>query len=253
MTESFYPFVDSGDEVADNRHIVGEKDKGANAEADSAERVRYPARIAVYDDMLSTPRIVVVEAKDIRSYLEDITNTVSKLAKEQGSGIPFMVIREIVENFIHASFIEPTVSILDGGNTIRFADQGPGIQNKALALEPGVSSADAHMKRYIRGVGSGFPTVQQYLDMAGGTLSIDDNMGTGTVVTVTLDAARAKAMQEASLSGAPVASVAQQGIAPTGNGCGAGTLSAAAGTPAPGTTACPVAPQMAPAYPTPAW
>ena len=38
-----------------------------------------------------------------------------------------MVIREIVENFVHAHFAEPIISILDGGDTIRFADQGPGI------------------------------------------------------------------------------------------------------------------------------
>ena len=211
MSNSFYPFVDSGDAAPGNSHITGmdERPLAASENAD-AEQVRYPARIAVYDDMLSTPRIVVIEAKDIRSYLEDVTNTVSKLAKEQGSGIPFMVIREIVENFIHASFIEPTVSILDGGNTIRFADQGPGIQNKELALEPGMTSADAHMKRYIRGVGSGFPTVQQYLDMICGTLSIEDNMGGGTVVTVTIDADRMSSIEEKST--APQA--AEEPVAP---------------------------------------
>ena len=45
-----------------------------------------------------------------------------------------MVIREIVENFIHAHFVEPIISILDGGNTIRFADQGPGIEDKERAF-----------------------------------------------------------------------------------------------------------------------
>ena len=257
MAEPFYPFVDSGEEVTGNQHIVGNQGEqaltpagdgrtpptGSNAGQDAsvaragegsretaeAEIVRYPARIAVYDDMLSTPRVVVVEAKDIRSYLEDVTNTVSKLAKEQGSGIPFMVIREIVENFIHAAFIEPTVSILDDGNTIRFADQGPGIANKELALEPGMTSADARMKKYIRGVGSGFPTVQQYLDMVGGKLVIEDNMGAGTVVTVTVDSARCKAAYEGNAfhsspqpaQGSPLSPVAapsQPAYVPSGSG-----------------------------------
>ena len=58
--------------------------------------------------------------------------------KEQGGSISVMVIREIVENFIHAHFMEPIISILDGGNTIRFADQGPGIEDKELAFEFGI-------------------------------------------------------------------------------------------------------------------
>ncbi len=46
---------------------------------------------------------------------------------------------------------------MDKGNTIRFADQGPGIAHKDLVQEPGFSSATEPMKRYIRGVGSGLP------------------------------------------------------------------------------------------------
>ena len=191
MSESFYPFVDSGDQISNNQHIINAQDQTFNAHINvdnknEQVRVKYPARIAVYDDLLSTPRVIIVEPKDIRSYLEEITNTCNKLVKELGGEIPFMVIREIVENFIHAYFIEPTVSILDGGNTIRFADQGPGITNKKLALEAGMTSANETMKKYIRGVGSGFPTVKQYLEIIGGKLTIDDNMNGGTVVTVTM-------------------------------------------------------------------
>ncbi len=45
--------------------------------------------------------------------------------------------REVSENFIHARFKEIIVSILDHGNTIRFADQGPGINFKDKAQLPG--------------------------------------------------------------------------------------------------------------------
>ena len=75
--------------------------------------------------------------------------------KEQGGHISLMVIREIVENFIHAHFAEPIISILDGGDTIRFADQGPGIDDKERAFDFGVTSANSKMKRYIRGTGAG--------------------------------------------------------------------------------------------------
>ena len=171
MADAFYPFVENGNE---------------QGQPEDALQVRYPARIAVFDDAAAAPRVVVVEPKDIRSYLEEITATVTRLAQEQGGKIPFTVIREVVENLIHAYFIEPTISILDGGNTIRFSDQGPGIQDKARALEYGTTSATIEMKRYIRGVGSGLPYAQQFLEDKGGSLTVEDNIHKGTVITVSL-------------------------------------------------------------------
>ena len=167
MAQDFYPFVDNG----------------KPGEADVNE-VRHPARIAVYDDAAAAPRVVVVEPKDVRAYLEEITLQVTQLAQGQGGTIPFMVIREIVENFIHAYFMEPTISILDHGNTIRFSDQGPGIAQKERALQYGTTSATEEMRRYIRGVGSGLPYAQQYMVDKGGSLRIDDNIAGGTVVTI---------------------------------------------------------------------
>ncbi len=178
VARDFYPFVEGSS--AGEEHDEAPK---TSTDGPSLE-VKYPARIAVYDDASAAPRVAIVEPKDVRSYLEEITTTVVKLAKEQGSTIPFMVIREIVENFIHAYFIEPTISILDGGETIRFSDQGPGIKSKELALEYGTTSASEEMKQYIRGVGSGLPYVQQYMEDRGGTLTIDDNISGGTVVTI---------------------------------------------------------------------
>ena len=95
-----------------------------------------------------------------------------------------MVMREIVENFIHAHFASPTITILDHGNTIRFSDRGPGIKEKELALQYGTSSATESMKHYIRGVGSGLPYAQQYMIDKGGSLTIEDNISGGTVVTI---------------------------------------------------------------------
>ena len=146
MPRDFFPFVEEN---------TNQDEK--NVSPENALTVRYAARIAVYDDKAAAPRVVLVEPKDVRAYLDEIAATVNQLAHEQGGQIPFMVMREIVENFIHAHFVAPTISIMDNGNTIRFSDQGPGIKEKNRALEFGTSSATEEMKSFIRGVGFGLP------------------------------------------------------------------------------------------------
>jgi DNA-binding MarR family transcriptional regulator len=146
----------------------------------------HSARIAVYDSMLAAPRVVEIEESDISAFIENIADTTYRSAKELGGRLPFTVIHEIAENFIHAHFLECTVSILEGGNTIRFSDQGPGIRKKEQVLEPGVTSASQEMKRYIKGVGSGFPIVNEFLQTSGGYLLIDDNAVSGAVITIAL-------------------------------------------------------------------
>ena len=178
MARDFYPFVE--------RQSEGPGDVSSSP----LDKATCSARIAVYDDAAAAPRVVVVDPKDTRSYLEEITATVTKLSHDQGGSIPFMVIREVVENLIHAYFQEPAISILADGNTIRFADQGPGIREKARALEYGTTSATEEMKRYIRGVGSGLPYAQQYLEDKGGSLEIEDNIIAGTIVTIRMPSAR---------------------------------------------------------------
>ena len=216
MSDDFYTMVDSGDPAPDNEHITGvreERDEGEQT-AVKAPAAMYAARIAVYDDMLSTPRVIVIEPQDVRTYLEETTNTVYQCMKEQGGHISLMVIREIVENFIHAHFAEPIISILDGGDTIRFADQGPGIDDKERAFDFGVTSANSKMKRYIRGTGAGFPMVQEYLENAGGAVSIEDNMGNGTVVTVSLNPKRVQEIERAGGRGAAVRPETEQAVYP---------------------------------------
>lgn len=181
MANTFYPFIDA----PQKEPLV------------LTDEVKYPARIAVFDDLAAAPRVVVIQPTTIREYLEEITSTVTKLSKEQGGKIPFMVIREVVENFIHAYFIEPTISILNNGNTIRFSDQGPGIQEKGRALEYGTTSATEDMKRYIRGVGSGLPYAQQYMIDHGGSLTIEDNISSGTIVTISVGEPLTSTQQEA--------------------------------------------------------
>ena len=156
------------------------------------------ARIALYDDLRSAPRVTEIQPAETGAYIDGLAAQVYEQARQAGGGIPYTVVREVSENFIHARFKEIIVSILDHGNTIRFADQGPGINFKEKAQMPGFSSAIEPMKTYIRGVGSGLPIVKEYLEFSHGTISIEDNMGSGSVVTISIDPDRIKSAEEES-------------------------------------------------------
>jgi anti-sigma regulatory factor (Ser/Thr protein kinase) len=143
-----------------------------------------PALIAVYDNLTSSPRVEKVHGATPRELIDDLSTRTYQISHEAGGGIPYMVIREIVENFIHAGFDEVVVSVLDAGNTLRFADQGPGIRDKERVFLPGFTTATDRMKRVIKGVGSGLPVARECLTFSAGTIEIDDNLGTGTVVTL---------------------------------------------------------------------
>jgi hypothetical protein len=178
MAHAFYPFVENDND--EQQHISSK----ATPQLNNVLTPAYAARIAVVDTPYAQPRVVVIDPCNTREYLEEITATVAKLASEQGSSIPFMVIREIVENFIHAYFVEPTISILNHGNTIRFADQGPGIKEKEKAFAFGTTSATQDMKKFIRGVGSGLPYVRAYMEQTHGSIVVEDNIAGGTIVTL---------------------------------------------------------------------
>ncbi len=142
------------------------------------------ARVAIYDAAGAAPRVEDITASSPREYIESIAARVYELARSLGGPVPYTVVREVAENLIHAGFAEPVVSIMDGGHTIRFADQGPGIPDKKKALMPGFTTASSAMKDVIRGVGSGLPIVKEFLSVSGGGLVIEDNLDRGTVVTV---------------------------------------------------------------------
>ena len=123
--------------------------------------VKSSAIIACYDDFKSVPRMVTINPNTTTEYIENVASKIYELSHQMGGEIAYSIIREVTENFIHAQFKEIVVSILDEGNTIKFADQGPGIQDKIKIQEPGISSAITPMKKYIRGVGSGLPIVKE--------------------------------------------------------------------------------------------
>ena len=144
------------------------------------------ARIAVYDDMKMPPHIIEILPAATSDFIEHLATCINDEKMKLGGKIPYSAIREVAENFIHAQFSEIVVSILDNGNTIRFCDQGPGIEDKEKVTLPGYTSAIEPMKHYILGVGSGLPRVKEYMDFTGGRITIEDNIKTGSVVTISL-------------------------------------------------------------------
>jgi hypothetical protein len=143
-------------------------------------------RIAVYDDARTSPRVVVVPETRLPDVIDAIAGRTYDLARQQGGRFPYTVLREVIENLIHAYFTDVVITILDQGNTVRISDRGPGIPDKDRALRPGFSTAGVAEKRFIRGVGSGLPIARESLAYLEGMLEIEDNLGSGTVVTLRL-------------------------------------------------------------------
>jgi len=158
--------------------------EGSTGSSTPSGAIASSALIAVYEAPGAAPRVERVPPAPIDEYIEAIATRVHRLSGEAGGSLPYTVVREVAENLIHAGFAEPVISILDDGTTVRFADQGPGIPQKERALLPGFTTASGPMKEYIRGVGSGLPIVRDFLVLSGGDLAIEDNLGHGSVVTI---------------------------------------------------------------------
>ncbi|MBA7509250.1 hypothetical protein ES705_01196 [subsurface metagenome] len=145
-----------------------------------------PVRIAVYDNMRSIPRIIDLNFNDINNFINETSEKTYNLSHEIGGSIPYTLIKEIIENLIHADFKEVVITVLDRGNHIIVTDQGPGIEDKEKAFLPGYTTATSKMKEYIRGVGSGFPIIKETITFSGGSIDVKDNIKRGTVISLKL-------------------------------------------------------------------
>ncbi len=141
-------------------------------------------RMAIYDSPLAPPQVVSLSAEGFNELVGELAARTHSYARERGGRIPFVVIKEIVENLIHAYFQNAVISIMDDGNTIRISDQGPGIRDKERVFQPGFTTATREMRRLIKGVGSGLPVAREQLAFLGGAISVEDNLERGTVVTL---------------------------------------------------------------------
>ncbi len=142
-------------------------------------------RIALYPSD-SAPEITEVSAANPRSATQKFTRFVFEKVREAGGKVPEESIREVVENLIHAGYRGVVISVLDEGNTVRVSDKGPGVENKGRAMEFGFSGAAPEALGEIRGVGAGLGIARAAAEKAGGTLTIEDNIGGGTVATISV-------------------------------------------------------------------
>src|SRR5215208_5434329 len=140
-------------------------------------------RMAVYPGG-GTPEITEVSASNPGSATRKFTRFVSEKVREAGGRVPEESIREVVENLIHAGYRGVVISVLDDGNVVRVSDDRPVVENKSRAMEFGFSGAAAGALGESRGGGSGLGIARAAAEKVGGTLTIEDNIGGGTVATL---------------------------------------------------------------------
>jgi len=179
--------------VALFRFLFGRMNKEEHQTDDSTAEVSatqsdsspvYALRIAVYDSMSVLPRTVDLSSNDFTSFVDEAASRIYAFCKERGGSMPFVVLREAVENLIHADFQDAIVTIMPDGNVVRVSDHGPGIKRKNQATMPGFTSTTASERKLIKGVGSGLPIMIESLESLGGFLTMEDNLGSGLVVTL---------------------------------------------------------------------
>ncbi|MBA2692212.1 MAG: hypothetical protein H0U65_06940 [Rubrobacter sp.] len=150
-----------------------------------ADRAEINVRVVVYPEG-GEPEITEVSAGSPGAATAKLTRLIDRKAAEMESGIPERAVREIIENLIHADYKGVVISILDDGKTVRVSDKGPGIASKSQAMEFGFSGANAEALSQIRGIGAGLGIARSEMVKARGRLSIEDNLGGGSVVTVSI-------------------------------------------------------------------
>ncbi len=140
-------------------------------------------RVAVYPNN-GEPEVTEVSAASPRSASSKFSSLVMEKVKASGGRVPEEALRELVENLIHAGFRGVVISVLEDGNVVRISDKGPGVADKSRAFEFGFSGATPEALWEIRGVGAGLGLAQAAAEKVGGTVTLEDNIGGGTVATV---------------------------------------------------------------------
>jgi anti-sigma regulatory factor (Ser/Thr protein kinase)/ribosomal protein S25 len=147
-------------------------------------------KVAVYPKN-GEPEVSEVSAVSPRAASAKFSKLAMEKVTESGGRVPEEALRELIENLIHADFRSVVISVLEEGNVVRVSDKGPGIEHKERAFEFGFSGASPEAVGEIRGVGAGLGIARAAAEKAGGTLTIEDNIGGGTVATISmLQAAR---------------------------------------------------------------
>lgn len=157
-------------------------------------------RIAVYPEG-GEPEVIEVSAANSRAAAPKFSRLVMDKVRDLGGSVPEAAVQEVVENLVHADYRGVVISVLEGGRTVRVSDKGPGVEDKDLAMEIGFSGATPEALREIRGVGAGLGIAQAAVSEAGGKISLEDNIGGGTVTTISVPESKEPG-KELSYSGA---------------------------------------------------
>lgn len=140
-------------------------------------------KVAVYPEN-DGPEVSEVSASGPSAAGTKLTRFVMRQVEAAGGKVPEAAVKEIVENLIHAEYRGVVISVFDGGNAVRVSDRGPGISQKDQAFEFGFSGASPEAAEIIRGVGAGLGIARAAARKAGGTVTVEDNIGGGTVATI---------------------------------------------------------------------
>jgi hypothetical protein len=166
------------------------------------EKAGIGVRIAIYPQS-GEPEVTEVAAATSRSGTAKFTKIVMDKVLEMGGRVPEESVREVIENLVHAGYRGVVISVLAGGNVVRVSDKGPGVQHKERAMEFGFSGATTEALREIRGVGAGLGIARAAAEKVGGTVTIEDNIGGGTVATVSVPGEEAAAREQSPSQPAP--------------------------------------------------
>jgi DNA-binding transcriptional ArsR family regulator len=162
-------------------------------------------KVAVYPKS-GEPEVSEVSAASPRAASEKFSRLIMDKVRDSGGRVPEEALRELVGNLVHAEFKGVVVSVLEDGNVVRISDKGPGIEHKERAFEFGFSGATSEAVREIRGVGAGLGIARAAAEKAGGTVSVEDNIGGGTVATISVG----EAVEEKEVGKPPVRPVIQR-------------------------------------------
>jgi len=157
----------------------------ANRTERQEENAGISIKVAVYPKS-GEPEVSEVSASSPGAASGKFSKLVMEKVRTFGGSVPEDALRELIENLIHAEFRGVVISVLENGNIVRVSDKGPGIEHKDRAFEFGFSGARPEAIREIRGVGAGLGIARAAAEKAGGTVTIEDNIGGGTVATISV-------------------------------------------------------------------
>ncbi len=160
----------------------------ADSSVKASARVSLPAPEvrAALPDVGGDYRLLDVTTSSFPNFAKQLVELLSQGLMERGIEPPALALREIADNFIHATPCTGSVVLDASFKSIYVSDTGPGMGSVELALKPGYSTATALQRSYVRGVGLGLHLAREELRSLGGDLHVNSIAGEGTYLHLVL-------------------------------------------------------------------